>query len=392
MQKTKTKQKIIYNFIDSNVMKKIWERMEIFSEETRKLAFLQEWEREKIQHLLRENAILLTSIMFIVENFDKRVNLLEVGRRIRINFMYANLYFIQARLRKSQKILRNLEYILQKKSMQIDLFSDQLWFERARKKYLLNRINSSKVKLSKIVFFANLSMQVIRDGYKILEIFHQDILGYVLENKDLKVWDVILSYKTQPYLNNAHLSRLISIAQKSNITHSSVISRVEWDIIEHINPTPDNNHIIVSQLLKNKKNEVFFVMRPKLSQVLLDQYRDEIEILRQEILEKKAIYRFSELKQWYAVIGWYLSINIIYFFRRIISLNNIFRNKKSFFCSELIDYLFKKIGIFLIPRSQFDSIIWPSELLYSPFLELIGVIYNKDEVELIKLEDFIMNI
>ncbi len=370
-------------------MEKIGERMRIFSEEIGNIMLVPSLDKDKFSYLLRENTILLTGIMFIVENFDKRMNLVEIGRKIRINFMYANLYFIQARLKKSQKILRKLEHIYQETYMQIDFFSDQHWFQHARKKYLLKRIKSAKNKLSNTIFFANLSMQVIRDEYKIQNIFHKDILEYEFEKKNLKVGDVILSYKTKPYLDEAYLSRLISIAQQSNITHSSVISRVEWDTVEHINPTPDNNHIIVSQLLKNKKNEVFFIMRPKLSQLLLNQYRNEIEILRQEILEKKRIYRFSELKQWYAVIGWYFSINVIYFFRRIVSMNNIFQNKNSFFCSELIDYLFKKIGVFLIPRSQFDSIVGPSELLYSPFLELIWIIYNKDEVEFVKWEDFI---
>lgn len=110
---------------------------------------------------------------------------------------------------------------------------------------------------------------------------------------------MVLSYKTKKYLKSAFLAWLISIAQKSNITHSSIIAFVNNNCIEHINPTPDHNHIIISEALINKKNEIFFIMRPKISKYQYEQLRKEIDILRKDIKDKRIVYKFSEYKQWY---------------------------------------------------------------------------------------------
>jgi hypothetical protein len=165
--------------------------------------------------------------MFIVENFDKRINLIEIGRKIRINFMYANLFLIRSRLQKSQRLLEKLGTTLIDESVKMNNLANQHWFWHIQRKYLGYRIERAKKSISHLIFFSNLTLQVVRGEYKIQKIFHKDILNYELSEKDLHVGDVILSYKTQQYLNNAHLSRLISIAQQSNITHSSVISQVE---------------------------------------------------------------------------------------------------------------------------------------------------------------------
>lgn len=113
---------------------------------------------------------------------------------------------------------------------------------------------------------------------------------------------MVLSYKTKKYLESAFLSWLISIAQKSNITHSSIISLVNGDYVEHINPTPDNNHQIISEALHNHENEILFIMRPKISKQTYVQLRKELDILRHEIEDKKIVYTFAEFKQWYAAL------------------------------------------------------------------------------------------
>jgi hypothetical protein len=48
MIKIKTKHKIIYNFIDGNVIEKIGERMRIFSEEIGSIMLIPDLDKEKI--------------------------------------------------------------------------------------------------------------------------------------------------------------------------------------------------------------------------------------------------------------------------------------------------------------------------------------------------------
>jgi hypothetical protein len=75
---------------------------------------------------------------------------------------------------------------------------------------------------------------------------------------------------------------------------------VEENRVEHINPTPNYNHVIISETLHNKENEILFIMRPKLPKSTYIQLRKELDILRHDIEDKKIIYTFAEYKQWYA--------------------------------------------------------------------------------------------
>jgi hypothetical protein len=56
--------------------------------------------------LLKDHKTILTAIMFVVENFDKRVNTIEMRRGIRLDYIFATLRLIQSNLEKSYEYLQ----------------------------------------------------------------------------------------------------------------------------------------------------------------------------------------------------------------------------------------------------------------------------------------------
>jgi hypothetical protein len=60
--------------------------------------------------------------------------------------------------------------------------------------------------------------------------------------------------------------------------------------------------------------------------------------------------------------------------------NFIKTRRSKYFCSELVNQAFREAGIFLTPKSQYSGIVFPSDIIVSPYLDFIGLIF-KDSVK-----------
>lgn len=242
----------------------------------------------------------------------------------------------------------------------------------------------------KVYKFLTLSRVCIQDALKIIRmqsILESEIVNYLIERDQLKKGDVLLSYKTNGYLKKHILSWLISIAQESRITHVLMVSYKKDEVLKTIAASGDTERITIEDL-KLKEGELFLVFRPKLSSIKRNKLSTIINKFNKEILEDKDRYKFAEAKVWYAVLVGFFYSRLVILTKRNFILPNLIHEKSKYFCSELIDEIFKDIGIYLTPRSEYGGIVGPSEFFFSPYLEFKGIIYNKEDIKTIKKEKF----
>ena len=100
----------------------------------------------------------------------------------------------------------------------------------------------------------------------------------------------------------------------------------------------------------------------------------------------KIRYEFSELKCWTAAVLGLIYSEFAFWVNRSVVLPNFFHRSNAYFCSELIDKIFKQDNILLVPRSQYDGIVGPSEFFFSPHLEFVGLTCNKEDIGLLDKE------
>ncbi len=212
----------------------------------------------------------------------------------------------------------------------------------------------------------------------------QNLDCHLLKHEDLQKGDVILSYKTARYLHKDLLSKLIAVAANSSITHALITTE-----------SGNEPKLLCSSALGNGLNlalpspdpgEIYLVMRlhqvpkkqtEKLS-LTLDRWNKNVRLLR--------IYKFSELKCWMASLLGFLYVFSVCILRRPIILRNIAKDRPGYFCSEIIDDIFKEAGLFLTPRSEHAALAGPVEFFHSPYLSFQGIIMNNNDHETLKEE------
>lgn len=210
---------------------------------------------------------------------------------------------------------------------------------------------------------------------------------YRLSKDDIKKGDVILSYKTESFLAKERLSSIIALTTNSPITHSLIATN---DSHPHIflSANPESKGLG----LKNetpKKGELYLIMRLResISPVQKEDLYLRIDHWTQLASQQNwKHFSFAELKSWVACIIGFIYVISSYLFFRPLCLPNPVRKPKTIFCSELIDIIFREVGIYLTPRSENYSVVGPVELFYSPFLELKGVILNEEDLPVLKKE------
>lgn len=81
---------------------------------------------------------------------------------------------------------------------------------------------------------------------------------------------------------------------------------------------------------------------------------------------------FSVAKIRFTLLWGLLFVLTINIFHRLIMIHNPVKSL-GYYCSEIIDTIFADAGIYLSPRSDYDSMTSPSEFIGSPHLRFIGV-------------------
>jgi hypothetical protein len=213
----------------------------------------------------------------------------------------------------------------------------------------------------------------------------ENLETFTLYSSHVEKGDVVLSYKTNAYLQHDFLARIISIATNSHITHALMVS---GDTKPHqlLSANPRSAGIGFNSMTP-KKGEMFIVMR----------YRSSIDgVSKEKILESlDTVYNpfarhekpvsFAELKSWMACFVGLVYYASILLSGRPVCLPNPVKKNSTLFCSEFIDEVFRRADAYLSPRSEHHSVVGPSEFFFSPFLELKGVIFHPEErTELIR--------
>jgi len=228
----------------------------------------------------------------------------------------------------------------------------------------------------------------IGDSAKIIDIQHifkKKMLDYVIPRSTIEKGDILLSYKTKKYLRVHIGSYLISLASRTRITHSMIVYSSHHQHIKCITATAKTERLSILDL-NISDGEVIFVLRPKISKEEKEKLNRVLDEWYYELMINKGKYKFSELKCWTAVIEGFLYTTVVRLTKRNIILPNPFKRSNALFCSELIDEIFKKTNIFLVPRSEYHSIVGPAELLYSPHLEFVGIVCNEDDKKILSAE------
>ena len=215
----------------------------------------------------------------------------------------------------------------------------------------------------------------------------RQLLDQPLEVKNLRKGDIVLSYKTSPYLHHHFLSRIISIAQHKNITHSAIVCSVDGDNVKIIAASGEAGVVGVFDL-KASAGERWFVFRPLISPSQSEALNVVIDRWTSDIHYHPGQHRFAELKSWIAVLVGYLFSEIVIHANVVVMIPNVVTSNRDYFCSDIIDKMFKEVGVQLVPRSRNDAVVGPAELFYSPFLKNIGIIYNKEEASSVLREDW----
>ncbi len=213
----------------------------------------------------------------------------------------------------------------------------------------------------------------------------EDITSHILEASDITEGDLVFSYKTKKYLKKSPLSTLVKYATNSQITHAMIACTTDTSDTITLLGSGDTHKGLGMLPLKPELGEVFLILR------IQDTSIRERVTTNLEKWKKRAHYRtefrlphdefsFPELKCQTASALGFIYVTSVYLFQNYALLPNPFKSQKGIFCSELIDCIFKEAGVYVSPRSEFDSIIGPIEIFYSPHLELKGVITQQDNI------------
>lgn len=207
----------------------------------------------------------------------------------------------------------------------------------------------------------------------------------------LQKGDIILSYKTRAYLRKVPISWLVRFASNSSVTHTMIACHnegeppallVSGDITRGLgilSPTTEPGEIWI--VLRAKKTLPIPEMNRAIDKWLLFAK----ERIKAKAAGKRDAWIFPEIKcQMASAIG----LIYILFVRcgSSISIQNPARKREGVFCSELIDVIFKDAGVLVSPRSEHDAVISPIELLYSPVLEIKGIIAERSDLDQVSSE------
>lgn len=245
--------------------------------------------------------------------------------------------------------------------------------------------NFVKAKVSlKIVLTSIYEIKKLVDA----EIIFKNGLGeHVIDKGKLKKGDVLLFYDAEKFIKNDLLARLIAIAQNSRITHTGIVSRVKDKQAVYISAAASGERVDLFNL-SIEQGRFLLVLRPQLNKEKQEYLEKSLDLFHYKIENLVQFYGFSEAKSWFATaLGLFYTASMVNLhWNMSINIDNPFKSKNKVFCSELVDNLFKDIGVYLTPRSDKNSLASPAEIFYSPQLKFVGVLCNDNELDDLRKE------
>lgn len=199
----------------------------------------------------------------------------------------------------------------------------------------------------------------------------EDDSGFLIEAKDLEKGDLILSYETDIILKKYFYPRIISKLQMDRFAHSRLVVEKAEERVITMHASGFKRAILLAELERHE-GEIMFVFRPRLPKGSGEKLFDQIDTWKKKLEVKD--YGFAVRRLWFAFLAGLVFWSCAIAFNRLINLGSLFRNDEGYFCSELINEMFKRSGIYLAARSKDSYLIGPFEFKTSCYLEPIGVL------------------
>jgi len=204
-------------------------------------------------------------------------------------------------------------------------------------------------------------------------LLQQNIIRHPGGWRRLQSGDIWLSFKTLSFLKRETISHWISRFTGSQVTHAALFI---YD--SAMNPVLIHSaQDVVAGFYRIKgtiEGEVFIVLRPRLNA----EQRVALWRVVREMIKKKI--GFSKLKLVGVLPSLALSRIVSLFSGRAVTLGNIAGSSRAaMFCSEFINEAFRNCGFYLTPKSRHSSMVFPSDIIASPAVDYVGLIFDDDK-------------
>lgn len=210
----------------------------------------------------------------------------------------------------------------------------------------------------------------LRQSYE--DILQANILSGGEGWRKLKSGDIWLSFKTISYLKKWKISQGIALFTGSQITHAALFyyDRNKEPTLIH----SFGGGYYRADAPKVAEGAVYIVLRPRMP---ADQRIRLWKAVREKIKMKT---RFSKLKTVGVIPTLLISKTVGLFTRRSVLIGNIADTTSTrMFCSEFLNEVFKEAGFYLTPKSRYSSMVFPSDIIASPNVDYIGLLFNDDK-------------
>lgn len=190
----------------------------------------------------------------------------------------------------------------------------------------------------------------------------------------LESGDILFSFKSNEYLKTYIEQEAISSFTSSHITHILLVGKSSKGIF-----FVDSDRAtfgVRARPFGIVDGEVFLAFRLR-----------NISSLQRSLLVSKMVeavkgnISYSKAKVAGLVPATLTSRFLSLFSRGYVLQDNWVKNltNPEFFCSEFVNSLYKEIGVYLCPKSKYNAIVSPSDLVVSPYLEFLGLVFNDSE-------------
>jgi hypothetical protein len=199
---------------------------------------------------------------------------------------------------------------------------------------------------------------------------YRDLKRYLINKNEIDTGDILFRFKVKGCFKETLISRIISLVTSSQITHVLLAAKVSPSDIRMIDAHMERGSAGVHlRDFKILPGEILIVLRPR-----IDHFQIKL-LLKKIVGAVKVKSGFSDLKLVGVFISYLISKIINKFKSGYALVPNFIRTRRSkYFCSELVNQAFREAGILLTPKSQYSNIVFPSDIITSPWLDYVGVI------------------
>ncbi len=257
------------------------------------------------------------------------------------------------------------------------------------------RIALRKKKIKDIVLYLQHALGIIKVQRIRIGIESGEAQKLLIKKEDLKKGDIVLSYKTKSFLDKEFLSKLIAKAAYTSITHSSIVCEDEKGELRKLTSYAQTWGLDALDLTP-ESGEIFFILSAdpnfKYTQKLHKEIDNWYNMVRhkKDSLRMRWKLRFSETKCWSACVSGFVFTTTMRLTGAYIVIPNPLWLVSGYYCSEILDIMFKRVGVTLSARTRRPALLGPSDMMYSPYLQFKGLMATPQDIAVLETEKIII--